>query len=73
MDKKKLNRANELDSFIDSYSKAIREYCSGFSCDISRLGNALYYIDNIDPALSVDIKIALKKAFDSIKNEFENM
>lgn len=42
MDKKKLNRANELDSFIDSFSKAIREYCSGFSCDISRLGNALY-------------------------------
>ena len=73
MDKKKLSRANELDSFIDSYSKAINEYCSGFNCDISRLGNALYYIDEIDPALSVDIKNAFKKAFDSIKNELENM
>lgn len=73
MDKQKLSRANELDNFIDSYSKAINEYCNNFNCDISKLGNALYYIDIVAPTLSVDIKIAFKKAIDSIKNEFENM
>lgn len=73
MDKQKLERANRLDGIIQSHSDLINKYCLGFDCDVQRLGYALRAIEEINPDLCVDIKSAIKKAFDSIKNEFESM
>ena len=72
MDKKKLDRANELNSFIEYYQTTISRYCkdSG-NIDGSRLGNALLNIVKYAPHEADNIKSAIAKAFDSIQKEFD--
>lgn len=73
MDKKKLEKANRLNNFIESNSVLIKRYCLGFDCDIRRLGYALRDIDTINPELSKDIKKTVQNAFDSIQKEFDEL
>lgn len=68
-----LSRANKLDNFIESYKVVIERYCNGMSVNDSRLGCALIDIDNYAPKESTDIKNAIKKAFDSIQKEFDEL
>lgn len=53
MDKQKLDRANELNSFIENYQTTINRYCSYENCMSSieggRLGNALLNIVKYAP------------------------
>lgn len=74
MDKQKLDRANELNSFIEYYQTTIYRYCkdSG-NIDGSRLGNALLNIVNYAPHEADNIKSAIKKALDSIQKEFDEL
>lgn len=74
MDKQKLYRANELNSFIEYYQTTIYRYCkdSG-NVDGSRLGNALLNIVKYAPHEADNIKSAIKKALDSIQKEFDEL
>lgn len=74
MDKQKLDRANELNSFIEYYQTTISRYCkdSG-NVDGSRLGNALLNIVKYAPHEANNIKSAIKNALDSIQKEFDEL
>lgn len=74
MDKQKLDRANELNSFIEYYQTTICRYCkdSG-NIDGSRLGNALLNMVKYAPHEADNIKSAIKKALDSIQKEFDEL
>lgn len=74
MDKQKLDRANELNSFIEYYQTTISRYCkdSG-NIDGSRLGNALLNIVKYAPHEADNIKSAIKKALDNIQKEFDEL
>lgn len=74
MDKQKLDRANELNSFIEYYQTTIYRYCkdSG-NIDGSRLGNALLNIVKYAPHEADNIKSAIAKTFDSIQKEFDEL
>lgn len=74
MDKQKLDRANELNSFIEYYQTTIYRYCkdSG-NIDGSRLGNALLNIVKYAPHEADNIKSAIKNALDSIQKEFDEL
>lgn len=73
MDKGKLEKANELNSIIESYSNDINGYCDSMNYNYTFLGSALRSIDNLDPKYSVDIKKAIRKALDSIQKEFDEL
>ena len=76
MDKKKLDRANELNSFIENYQTTINRYCNdenGMSSIGSRLGNALLNIVKYAPDEANIIKKAIKNALDSIQKEFNEL
>lgn len=64
MDKQKLDRANELNSFIENYQTTINRYCNDMSCiEGSRLGNALLNIVKYAPDKANIIKKSYKKCF----------
>lgn len=74
MDKQKLYRANELNSFIESYQMTINRYCNYLnSIDGSRLGNALLNIVKYAPHEANLIKSDIKKALDRIQKEFDEL
>lgn len=74
MDKQKLDRANELNSFIEYYQTTISRYCKDVgNVDGSRLGNALLNIVKYAPDEANNIKRAIAKAFDSIQKEFDEL
>lgn len=74
MDKQKLDRANELNSFIEYYQTTICRYCKDVgNVDGSRLGNALLDIVKYAPDEANNIKSAIAKAFDSIQKEFDEL
>ena len=74
MDKQKLDRANELNSFIEYYQTTISRYCKGMdNIDGSRLGNGLLNIVKYAPHEADNIKSAIAKAFDSIQKEFDEL
>lgn len=74
MDKQKLDRANELNSFIEYYQTTINRYCKDMnSIDVSRLGNALLNMVKYAPHEADNIKSAIKKALDSIQKEFDEL
>ncbi len=74
MDKQKLDRANELNSFIEYYQTTICRYCKDVgNVDGSRLGNALLNIVKYAPHEANNIKSAIAKAFDSIQKEFDEL
>lgn len=74
MDKQKLDRANELNSFIEYYSTTINRYCNDMnSIDGSRLGNALLNMVKYAPHEADNIKSAIKNALDSIQKEFDEL
>ena len=70
MDKQKLDRANELNSFIEYYQTTINRYCNDIgNVEGSRLGNALLNIVKYAPHEADNIKSAIAKAFDSIQKQ----
>lgn len=74
MDKQKLDRANELNSFIEYYQTTINRYCNDIgNVEGSRLGNALLNIVKYAPHEADNIKRAIAKAFDSIQKEFDEL
>ena len=73
MDKQKLDRANQLSSFIGDYNGVIDRYCNGMSVNENRLGCALIDINKYAPKESADIKNAIKKALNSIQKEFDEL
>ena len=74
MDKQRLDRANELNRFIEYYQSTISRYCKGKdNVDGSRLGNALLNITRLAPHEADNIKRAIAKAFDSIQKEFDEL
>lgn len=74
MDKQRLDRANELNRFIEYYQTTISRYCKGKdNVDGSRLGNALLNIVKYAPDEANNIKSAIAKAFDSIQKEFDEL
>lgn len=77
MDKQKLDRANELNSFIENYQTTINRYCNDengmSSIEGSRLGNALLDITKYAPDKANIIKKAVKNALDSIQKEFDEL
>lgn len=77
MDKQKLDRANELNSFIENYQTTINRYCNDengmSSIEGSRLGNALLNIAKYAPDEANIIKKAIKNALDSIQKEFDEL
>lgn len=74
MDKQKLDRANELNSFIEYYQITINRYCNDIgNIEGSRLGNALLNIVKYAPHEADNIKSAIAKAFDSIQKEFDEL
>lgn len=74
MDKQKLDRANDLNSFIEDYKTTISRFCKGMdNIDGSRLGNALLNIVMYAPHEADNIKSAIAKAFDSIQKEFDEL
>lgn len=74
MDKQKLDRANELNSFIEYYQPTIYRYCKDSGkIDGSRLGNALLNIVKYAPHEADNIKSAIAKALDSIQKEFDEL
>lgn len=77
MDKQKLDRANELNSFIENYQTTINRYCNDENgmCNIEgrRLGNALLNIVKYAPDEANIIKKAIKNALDSIQKEFDEL
>lgn len=77
MDKQKLDRANELYSFIEYYQTTINRFYNdenGMSnIDGSRLGNALLNIVKYAPEEATIIKKVIKDALDSIQKEFEEL
>lgn len=74
MDKQRLDRANELNRFIEYYQTTISRYCKGKdNVDGSRLGNALLNIAQYAPHEADSIKRAIAKAFDSIQKEFDEL
>lgn len=74
MDKQKLDRANELNSFIENYQTTICRYCKDVgNVDGIRLGNALLNIVKYAPDEANNIKSAIAKAFDSIQKEFDEL
>ena len=77
MDKQKLDRANELNSFIENYQTTIYRYYNDengmSSIDGSRLGNAILNIAKYVPDEANIIKKAIKNAFDSIQKEFDKL
>lgn len=57
MDKQKLDRANELNSFIEYYQTTINRYCNDIgNVEGSRLGNALLNIVKYAPHEADNIK-----------------
>lgn len=74
MDKQRLDRANDLNSFIEYYQTTIIRYCKDKdNIDGSRLGNALLNITRFAPHEADNIKRAIAKAFDSIQKEFDEL
>lgn len=77
MDKQKLDRANELNSFIENYQTTIYRYYNDengmSSIDGSRLGNAILNIAKYVPDEANIIKKAIKNALDSIQKEFDKL
>lgn len=79
MDKQKLYRANELNSFIESYQMTINRYCNDLNSidmkniDGSRLGNALLNIVKYASHEANLIKSDIKKALDRIQKEFDEL
>ena len=74
MDKQKLDRANELNSFIEYYQTTINRYCNDIgNVEGSRLGNALLNIVKYAPDEANIIKKAIKNALDSIQKEFDEL
>lgn len=77
MDKQKLDRANELNSFIENYQTTINRYCNDengmSSIEGSRLGNALLNIVKYAPDEANIIKKAIKNALNSIQKEFDEL
>ena len=77
MDKQKLDRANELNSFIENYQTTINRYCNDengmSSIEGSRLGNALLNIVKYASDEANIIKKAIKNALDSIQKEFDEL
>lgn len=74
MDKQKLDRANDLNSFINYSQTTISRYCKDEdNIDGSRLGNALLNIRRLAPHEADNIKRAIAKAFDSIQKEFDEL
>lgn len=77
MDKQKLDRANELNSFIENYQTTIYRYYNDengmSSIDGSRLGNAILNIGKYVPDEANIIKKAIKNALDSIQKEFDEL
>lgn len=73
MDKRKLDRANQLNDIINLYSNDINGYCDNSAYNYPSLGSALRSIDKLDKKYSVDIKKSLRKAFDSIQKEFDEL
>lgn len=77
MDKQKLDRANELNSFIENYQTTINRYCNDengmSSIEGSRLGIALLNIIKYAPDEANIIKKSIKKALDSIQKEFDEL
>lgn len=74
MDKQRLDRANELNRFIEYYQTTITRYCKGKdNVDGTRLGNALLNIAQYAPHEADNIKSAIAKAFDSIQKEFDEL
>ena len=77
MDKQKLDRANELNSFIENYQTTINRYYNDengmSSIDGSRLGNAILNMAKYVPDEANIIKKAIKNALDSIQKEFDEL
>lgn len=74
MNKQKLDRANDLNSFIEYNQITISRYCKyKDNIDGSRLGNALLNITRLAPHEADNIKRAIAKAFDSIQKEFDEL
>lgn len=77
MDKQKLDRANELNSFIENYQTTIYRYYNDengmSSIDGSKLGNAILNIGKNVPDEANIIKKAIKNALDSIQKEFDKL
>lgn len=68
-----LSRANNLSNFIKAYGVVIERYCIGVKVNENRLGCALIDINKYAPKESADIKNAIKRAFNSIKKEFDEL
>lgn len=77
MDKQKLDRANDLNSFIENYQTTIYRYYNDengmSSIDGSRLGNAILNIAKYVPNEANIIKKAIKNALDSVQKEFDEL
>ena len=73
MTEERLSRANELSNFVNAYKEVIGRYCNGMSVNENRLGCALIDINKYALKESVGIKNAIKKAFDSIRKEFDEL
>ena len=73
MTEERLFRANELSNFVNAYKEVIDRYCNDMSVNEDRLGCALIDINKYAPKESAGIKNAIKKAFDSIQKEFDEL
>lgn len=73
MTEERLFRANELSNFVNAYKEVIGRYCNGMSVNENRLGCTLIDINKYALKESVGIKNAIKKAFDSIQKEFDEL
>ena len=74
MDKNVFEIADKLNHFLTAHKETINLYCNySNGCNYNHMSYVLKEIDAINPELSKDIKKAVRKAFDSIQKEFDEI
>ena len=74
MDKNVFERADKLNHFLTAHKETINLYCNySNGCNYNDMSYVLKEIDDINPELSKDIKKDVRKAFDSIQKEFDEL
>ena len=74
MDKNVFEIADKLNHSLTAHKETINLYCNQSNgCNYNDMSYVLKEIDAINPELSKDIKKAVRKAFDSIQKEFDEI
>ena len=74
MDKNVFERADKLNHFLTAHKETINLYCNySNGCNYNDMSYVMKEIDDINTELYKDIKKDVRKAFDSIQKEFDEL